>query len=156
MISKQKKKIFTEIKTDFLANIGNSNAFSGRITTSTSQLRHAISFGKGCFHFFTKNRPQKHQKRAILHTLQANGAGSSPPPPLATLLHVVHQVALARRHRKDLSVLRVKVAFCHKRGKSNRTWAAAIDRSSAAINVKYEGSPNEAARTLLHSFHNQP
>ena len=34
----------------------------------------------GCFHFFTKNRPQKHQKRAILHTLPANGGGSSPPP----------------------------------------------------------------------------
>ena len=34
----------------------------------------------GCFQFFTKNRPQKHQKRAILHTSQANGGGSSPPP----------------------------------------------------------------------------
>ena len=45
------------------------------------------SYGGGYFQFFTKNRPQKHQKHAILHTSQANGGGSSPPPPpLATLL----------------------------------------------------------------------
>ena len=42
--------------------------------------------GGGYFQFFTKNRPQKHQKHAILHTSQANGGGSSPP--LATLLSV--------------------------------------------------------------------
>ena len=35
----------------------------------------------GYFQFLTKNRPQKHQKRAILHTSQANGGGSSPPAP---------------------------------------------------------------------------
>ena len=81
----QKKKVFTGIEADFSAKIGNSTGFSARITASTSQLRHPISFGGGCFHFFTKNRPQK---RAILHTLQANGGDSSPPPPLplATLL----------------------------------------------------------------------
>ena len=61
--------------------MGNSNAFSRRITTCTSQLRHLISFGGRCFQFFTKNRPQKHQKRAILLTSQANGGGSSPPAP---------------------------------------------------------------------------
>ena len=37
--------------------------------------------GGGYFQFFTKNRAQNHQKRAILHTSQANGGGSSPPPP---------------------------------------------------------------------------
>ena len=37
--------------------------------------------GGGCFKFFTQNRPLKHQKRAILHTSQANGGGSSPPAP---------------------------------------------------------------------------
>ena len=42
--------------------------------------------GGGYFQFFTKNRPQKHQKRAILHTSQANGEARAPPPPLATLL----------------------------------------------------------------------
>ena len=34
---------------DFQAKIGNSNAFSGQITTSTSQLRHPISFGGAVF-----------------------------------------------------------------------------------------------------------
>ena len=66
------KKFFTKIETDFSAKIGNSNAFSYRITRSTSQLRHPISLRGGCFQFFTKNRPQKHQKHAILHTSQAN------------------------------------------------------------------------------------
>ena len=77
----QKKKVFIEIESDFSAKIGNSNVFSGRITTHTSQLLHPISFGGGCFQFLTKNRPQKHQKRAILHTSQANGGGHSPPAP---------------------------------------------------------------------------
>ena len=76
---KKKKKVFTKTETDFQANIGHSNAFSGRITSSTSQLWHPISFGGGCFYFFTKNRPQKHQKRAILHALQANGGARAPP-----------------------------------------------------------------------------
>ena len=33
----------------------------------------------GYFQFFTKNRPQNHQKRAILHTSQANGGARAPP-----------------------------------------------------------------------------
>ena len=82
----KKKKVLTEIEVDILAKIGNSNAFSFRITTSTSQLRHPIFLGGDCFQFFTKNRPQKHQKRAIFHTSQANGGDRAPPPPLATLL----------------------------------------------------------------------
>ena len=76
---KKKKKVFTEIETHFSAKIGNSNAFSHRITTSTSQLQHSISFGGGYFQFFTKNRPKKQQKRAILHTSQANGGGGLEP-----------------------------------------------------------------------------
>ena len=35
----------------------------------------------GYFQFFTKNRPQKHQKRTILHNSQANGGGLEPLPP---------------------------------------------------------------------------
>ena len=60
----------------------------------------------GYFQFFTKNRPQNHQKRAILHTSQAkgrlepmggaNGQSSPPPPPLATLLHSLMRKELAR------------------------------------------------------------
>ena len=64
----RKKKVFAEIQTLFqvesrhlLCNIGTQ-----------------IPLG-GCFYFFTKNRPQKHQKRAILHTLQANGGARAPP-----------------------------------------------------------------------------
>ena len=40
-----------------------------------------FSYGGGYFQFFTKNRPQNHQKGAILHTSQANGRSSSPPAP---------------------------------------------------------------------------
>ena len=47
--------------------------------------------GGGYFQFFTINWPQKHQKRAILHTSQANrgGGARAPPTPLATLLRVL-------------------------------------------------------------------
>ena len=79
-----KKKVFTEIETDFLAKFGNSNGFSGRITTTTSQLRQPNSFGGGCFYYFSKNRPQKHQKLAIFHTLQVNEGARAPPPGYAT------------------------------------------------------------------------
>ena len=73
--------VFTKIeKTDFSPEIGNSNAFSGRITTCTSQLRHPISFG-GLFSIFHQKSASKYQKRAILPTSQANG-GLEPPPPL--------------------------------------------------------------------------
>ena len=40
-----------------------------------------FSYGRGYFQFFTKNRPQNHQKRAILHTSQANGGLEPPPAP---------------------------------------------------------------------------
>ena len=35
----------------------------------------------GLFSIFHKNRPQQHQKRAVLHTSQANGGARAPPPP---------------------------------------------------------------------------
>ena len=37
--------------------------------------------GGGYFQFFTKNRPQNHQKGAILQTSQANGGARTPPAP---------------------------------------------------------------------------
>ena len=37
--------------------------------------------GGGYLQFFTENRPQNHQKGAILHTSQANGGARAPPPP---------------------------------------------------------------------------
>ena len=36
---------------------------------------------EGCFHFLSKNRLQELQKRAILHTFQANGKLEPPAPP---------------------------------------------------------------------------
>ena len=74
-----KKKVFTEIETEFSAQIGNPNVWRG-----------AVFLWGGYFQFFTKNRPQNHQKRAILHTSQANGGARAPPPPLATLLGLTH------------------------------------------------------------------
>ena len=67
---KTKKKVFTEIETDFSAKIGISNVSGG-----------LCSYGGGYFQFLTKNRLQKHQKRAILHTSQANGGARAPPAP---------------------------------------------------------------------------
>ena len=58
----------------------------------------------GYFQFFTKNRPQKHQNRAILHTSQANVGGSSPP--LATLL----SVGMFRK-RKAVAAIVIQNAF---------------------------------------------
>ena len=83
MISK-KKKVFTEIETDFSANIGNSNAFSGRFTTSTSQLRHPISFEGGVFIFSPKIglKSTKNVRFCILYTPIWGGSS----PPLATQL----------------------------------------------------------------------
>ena len=98
---KKKKKVFTEIETDFSAEIRNSKIFSAQNQVVSKKKRSSpklrqifwpnseiqtfegglFSYGGGYFQFFTKNRPQKHQKRAILHTSQANGGGSSPPPP---------------------------------------------------------------------------
>ena len=82
---KKKKRVFTEIVTDFLAEIENPHGSSCRITATTSQLRHPNTLG-GLFQFFSKNRPQKKQKRTILHTLQTNGGGLDPPRPPPTLL----------------------------------------------------------------------
>ena len=93
---KKKKKVFTEIETDFSAEIGNSNVFSARIQVVSKkkkekglhrnwdlffgQIRKFKRLRRGCFQFFTKNRPQKHPKRAILHTSQANGGARAPLP----------------------------------------------------------------------------
>ena len=49
----------------------------------------------GLFSIFHKNRPQNHQKGAILHTSQANGGGLEPPP-VATLL-VARRLRVPRR-----------------------------------------------------------
>ena len=69
--TRKKKKVFTEIETDLSAKFGNSNVWGG-----------LFFYGGGLFSIFHKNRPQKHQKLAILHTSQANGGARAPPLPL--------------------------------------------------------------------------
>ena len=70
-LQKKKKKVFTDFETGFSTKIGKIESLRGG----------CFPMGGGYFQFFTKNRPQKHQKRAILHTSQSNG-GLSPPTPL--------------------------------------------------------------------------
>ena len=91
---KKKKKVFTEIETDFSAKIGNScrksgnscrkfmSKISGRITTCTSQLRHPISFGGAVFNFSPKIglKSTKNVRFCILHKPMR---GLEPPPPPA-------------------------------------------------------------------------
>ena len=91
---KKKKKVFTESDTDFSAKIGKSNAFSGRITTCTSQPRHPISFGGGgaVFIFSPKIglKSTKNVRFCILHWPTGGGGGGArahPAPLLATLLY---------------------------------------------------------------------
>ena len=83
----KKKKVFTEIETDFSAKIGNSNAFSGRVTTSTSQLRHPISFGGGLFSFFHQKSVQKKAPKTcdFAYFIGQWGAPPAPPPGYATV-----------------------------------------------------------------------
>ena len=67
MVSKKKKKEKKKRSSPKLILIFRPNS---EIQTFEGEL---FSYGGGYFQFFTKNRPQKHQKRAILHTSQANG-----------------------------------------------------------------------------------
>ena len=78
-LQKIKKKVFAKIETDFSAKFGNSNLWGG-----------AVVLWGGYFQFFTKNWPQKHQKRAILHTSQANWGLEPPAPPgYATVYSII-------------------------------------------------------------------
>ena len=85
--TKNKKKVFTEIETDFSAKIGNSNAFSGPITTCTSQLRHPLSFGRGTVFNFLPKIGLESTKNVCFCILHKPMGGLEPPrSPLATLL----------------------------------------------------------------------
>ena len=72
---KKKKKVSAKIQSDFSSNFANSDVWGG-----------LFSYGGAIFHFFQKIGLKSTKKHAILHTSQANGGGSSPLPPLATLL----------------------------------------------------------------------
>ena len=88
MISKKKekkKKKALQRKSDGF--FGQNRKFTRFFRPNHRQLLHNLGTQNpsgGCFHFLSKNRPQKHLKRAILHTVQANRGDSSPPK--ATLL----------------------------------------------------------------------
>ena len=77
----QKKKVFTAIETEFSAKIGNSNAFSGRITTSTSQLRYPISFRGGAVFIFSPKIDLKSTKNVPFCILYRPMGGLEPPRP---------------------------------------------------------------------------
>ena len=77
----KKKKVFTEIETDFSAKIGNSNAFSYRITSSTSQLRHPITFGGGLFSIFYQKSASKAPKTCDFAYFTSQWGELEPPPP---------------------------------------------------------------------------
>ena len=81
---KKKKKVFTEIESDFSARIGNSNVFSHRIKTSTSRLRHPISFGAGCFQLRFCILAIFTTKTCDFAYFTSQWGGSSPPPGYAT------------------------------------------------------------------------
>ena len=83
---KKKKKVFTEFESDFSAKIGNSNAFSHRITTSTSRLRYPISFGGAVFNFLPKIglKSNKNVRFCILHKPMGGLEPPRPPPGYAT------------------------------------------------------------------------
>ena len=87
---KKKKKVFAEIETDFPDKIGNSNAFSGRFTASTSQLRHPISFGGAVFIFSPKIglKSTKNVRFCILYRLM--GGLEPPPPTLLAPTEILH------------------------------------------------------------------
>ena len=91
---KKKKKVFTKIET---AKSGHSNAFSSRIATCTSHLRHPISFGGAVFIFSSKIglKSTKNVRFCILHRPMGR-ARAPPPPPLATLLIPTVKMLLKR------------------------------------------------------------
>ena len=81
---KKKKRPSPKLRPDFLAEIQYSKVFSdqnqvvSKKKRSSPKLRLIFrpnskiqTFEGGYFQLFTKNRPQNHQKRAILHTSQA-------------------------------------------------------------------------------------
>ena len=59
----QKKRSSPKLRRFFSAKIGMSNGFSGRITATTSQLRHPNSFGEGLFSFFQQKSASEAPKK---------------------------------------------------------------------------------------------
>ena len=77
----KKKTVFTEIETDFSAEIRNSNGFSGWITATPWQLLHPNSFGRGLFSFFEQKSASKALKTCDFAYFSGQWGGLEPPPP---------------------------------------------------------------------------
>ena len=77
---KKKKRSSPKLRRIFWPKIENSNAFSGWVTTSTSQLRHPISFGGAVFIFSPKTGLES-TKNVRFCILTGQWGGSSPPRP---------------------------------------------------------------------------
>ena len=66
---------------------GGKKRSSPKLSPVFGQMRKFKRFRGGCFlmgglfSIFHKKRPQKHEKRAILNTSQANGGAQAPPAP---------------------------------------------------------------------------
>ena len=76
----EKKRSSPKLRRIFWPKIENSNTFSGRVTTSTSQLRHPISFGGAVFIFSPKTGLES-TKNVRFCILKANGGARVPPAP---------------------------------------------------------------------------
>ena len=84
-VTSKKKKVFNEIGTNFWAKIGNPHGSSGRITATTSRLRHPNTSGGAAF-IFSAKIGLKSTKTCNFAYFIGQWGGSSPPPPLPTLL----------------------------------------------------------------------
>ena len=83
----QKKKSSPKLRRIFRPKLEIQTLFQAERRHLLHNFGTQFPLGGGCFYFFNKNQPQKHQKRAILHILQANGGLEPPSPPsMATLL----------------------------------------------------------------------
>ena len=91
VVSKKKNKVFTEFESDFTAKIGNSNVFSDRPLHTLHNFGTQFPLGGAVFNF--------HQKRAILHTSQANGGAIAPfPPPPSWLRYCLPVTTYVSKH----------------------------------------------------------
>ena len=87
---KKRKKVFTEIETNFSAEIGKSHDSSGRITTTTSQLRHPNPFGGGgLFSVFQQKSASKTTKTCDFAYFTGQWGGLEYPP-LPSLRYWIH------------------------------------------------------------------
>ena len=114
VISKKKKKKRSSpklrlVETGFSAKTGYSNAFSGQFTTTTSHLRHPISFGGAVFIFSPKIglKSTKNVRFCVLY----RPMGKARPPLLATLLSVLDAVRSGRPRTSVENIDSVKQAF---------------------------------------------